>query len=57
MLGRPGLVILDEPGSNLDDRGRAVVDALVREAAATSLVVVATNDPVEAAWGRPGITL
>jgi heme exporter protein A len=57
MLGRPGLVILDEPGSNLDDRGRAVVDALVREAAEHSLVVVATNDPVEAAWGRPGITL
>ena len=57
MLGRPGLVILDEPGSNLDDRGRAVVDALVREAAEHALVVVATNDPVEAAWGRPGITL
>ena len=57
MLGEPWLVLLDEPGSNLDDDGRVAVERLVREAAERALVVVATNDPAEAAWGRPGIAL
>ena len=57
LLGAPRFVLLDEPGSNLDDEGRAIVGTLVREAAERTLVVVATNDPAEAAWGRPGIAL
>jgi heme exporter protein A len=57
LLGAPALVLLDEPGSNLDDEGRVAVERLVREAAERALVVVATNDPAEAAWGRTGIAL
>ena len=51
LSARPPLVLLDEPGSNLDAAGRALVRELVEEAACTALVVVATNDDVEAQWG------
>jgi len=50
LQARPTLVLLDEPGSNLDEAGRAVLRQLVVEAARDALVVVATNDPEEAAW-------
>ena len=50
LQGRPRLVLLDEPGSNLDAEGRATTAALVREAAGEALVVVATNEASEAAW-------
>ena len=49
--GQPPLVLLDEPGSNLDAAGRALTRELVEEAARTALVVVATNDDQEARWG------
>jgi heme exporter protein A len=57
LMAAPGLVLLDEPGSNLDEAGRAVLGRLVVEASRDALVVVATNDPAEAAWGRAGIEL
>jgi len=57
LMARPGLVLLDEPGSNLDDAGRALLAGLVEEAAQTALVVVATNDPAEAAWAHSRIEL
>lgn len=57
MLGEPALVLLDEPGSNLDDDGRVAVATLVHEVAQRALVVVATNDPAEAAWGTNGVAL
>ena len=50
LMAKPGMVLLDEPGSNLDDAGRRVLADLVAESAEHSLVVVATNDPIEAAW-------
>ena len=53
----PSLVLLDEPGTSLDDAGRALLRELVREAAERSLVVVATNDAMEAAWGTSSIRL
>lgn len=52
LQARPGLVLLDEPGSNLDAEGKARLAELVHEAAQEALVVVATNDADEAAWGR-----
>lgn len=57
LQGRPRLVLLDEPGSNLDAGGREVAAALIREAAGESLVVVATNDAAEAAWGATRLDL
>jgi len=57
LMARPSLVLLDEPGSNLDDAGRTLLAGLVTEAARTALVVVATNDPAEAAWARAKVEL
>jgi heme exporter protein A len=50
LMAQPALVLLDEPGSNLDAAGRTLLAELVQEAARRALVVVATNDPAEAAW-------
>ncbi len=47
VLHRPPVLMLDEPGSHLDDAGRAVVERLVRDHAERGLVLIATNDPQE----------
>lgn len=47
VLHGPEVLMLDEPGSHLDEEGRAVVERLVLGHAATGLVVLATNDPRE----------
>ena len=57
LMPKPGLVLLDEPGSNLDDDGRRVLGAMVAEAAKTALVIVGTNEASEAAWTTSRIEL
>ena len=57
LAGRPRLVLLDEPGSNLDAEGRAITETLVAETARETLVVVATNDATEAGWGTSCLEL
>ena len=55
LLGRPPILILDEPTANLDSEGVAMVQNLVtrqRERADGGLVIVATNESDEAAWGE-----
>jgi len=47
LLHRPPLLLLDEPGSHLDDVGRAVTEAIVAEHRRTGLVLLATNEPRE----------
>ena len=47
VLHRPAVLMLDEPGSHLDDTGREVVERLVRNHAVHGLVLIATNDPQE----------
>ncbi|MEM8599338.1 MAG: ATP-binding cassette domain-containing protein [Bacteroidota bacterium] len=50
LLAAPAVLLLDEPGATLDTEGRALIRALVAEQqAAGTLVIVATNDPAEAA--------
>jgi heme exporter protein A len=49
LLLRPPLLLLDEPGSHLDEEGRALVERIVDEEARTGLVVIATNESRE--WG------
>ncbi|MBI1799190.1 MAG: ATP-binding cassette domain-containing protein [Candidatus Eisenbacteria bacterium] len=46
-LGDPPLLLLDEPGSHLDDDGHALVERVVREGAGRGLVLLATNDERE----------
>jgi heme exporter protein A len=47
LLGRPSLLLLDEPGSHLDEPGRIRLERLVMEKRADMLVVIATNDERE----------
>ncbi len=50
LLHEPAVLMLDEPTSNLDAEGIAVVEAIVAEQKERGLLVVATNDESEAAW-------
>ena len=48
----PALLLLDEPGSNLDAPGRTLVEDVVRRQQQTGVLVLATNDPEEFRFGR-----
>ncbi len=47
VLHRPALLLLDEPGSHMDDEGRRLVERLAAEEGRRGLVVIATNDERE----------
>lgn len=47
LLSRPALLLLDEPGSHLDEAGRAVVTRVIDEQRRSGLVLIATNDERE----------
>ena len=47
LLHEPPILLLDEPGSHLDEAGREAVRAVVARFAARGLVLLATNDPEE----------
>ena len=47
LLHHPPILLLDEPGSHLDDAGRDAVRDVVARQAARGLVLLATNDPQE----------
>ncbi|MEQ1834591.1 MAG: ABC transporter ATP-binding protein [Candidatus Eisenbacteria bacterium] len=47
LVHEPPLLMLDEPGSHLDDAGRDAVRAVIARQAERGLVLIATNDPQE----------
>jgi heme exporter protein A len=57
LLHKPALLLLDEPTSNLDAEGVDVVRQIVEEQKRTGILVVATNDESEVAWGQRRIHL
>jgi heme exporter protein A len=57
ILHRPALLLLDEPGSHLDEAGREVSERICREHARHGLVLLATNDPREMALASRRIEL
>lgn len=57
LLGDPALLLLDEPGSNLDAMGREMVTAVVERGRRTGAVIIATNDPDEVRLGEKRLEL
>jgi len=57
VLHRPALLLLDEPGANLDEAGKSMVEGLIARQREHGLVVLATNDPREMACGDVFIRL
>ena len=50
LVRNPDILMLDEPGSNLDEKGHLLVSEIVKEASeAGKLVFLASNDPAEIA--------
>jgi heme exporter protein A len=47
VLHRPPVLLLDEPGSHMDDEGRAMLAGLVDQERGSGLVLIATNDERE----------
>ena len=43
-LHEPGVLLLDEPGANLDEAGRAIVQKVVAEQRGRGIAVIASND-------------
>jgi heme exporter protein A len=50
LLHRPAVLLLDEPTSNLDAEGVEVVKRVVEAQKSTGILVVATNNEMEATW-------
>ena len=53
----PAFLFLDEPGSSLDDSGRAVVEGVVAEQKKKGVLIVATNDARELIYGEKTLAL
>lgn len=56
-LHEPGLLLLDEPGANLDEAGRSIVQKVVAEQRLRGITVIASNDPRDLALSDDRVTL
>ncbi len=54
---QPALLLLDEPGSHLDEEGRELLHELAQEQGRRALLVVATNDSEEMKLGDTKVEL
>jgi len=57
LVHRPSVLLLDEPGSNLDEAGMEFIRETVREQAQHGIVIIATNDTRELGYGEPLVRL
>lgn len=57
LVHRPPVLLLDEPGSNLDEAGMEFIRETVREHAKDGIVIIATNDTRELGYGEPLVQL
>lgn len=54
---RPQVLLLDEPGAGLDERGRALTEAICAAQRSAGVLVLATNDPSERRFGTHELEL
>lgn len=57
VLHRPDVLVLDEPTSNLDADGIAMVERCVKDQSLHGMLIVATNDAKEATWCSQRVVL
>lgn len=57
LIHQPSVLLLDEPGSNLDEAGMSLIHDIVREQAEHGIVIIATNDTREIGYGEPLVQL
>ncbi len=57
LVHSPPVLLLDEPGSNLDEAGMEFIRETVREQAQHGIVIIATNDTRELGYGEPLVQL
>jgi heme exporter protein A len=56
-LHDPGVLLLDEPGANLDEAGRAIVQKVVAEQRSRGIAIIASNDPRDLALADERLSL
>jgi heme exporter protein A len=56
-LHEPDLLLLDEPGANLDEAGRSIVEKVVAGQRLRGITVIASNDPRDLALSDDRVTL
>jgi ABC-type multidrug transport system ATPase subunit len=57
ILNDPPVLILDEPGTNLDAEGKELLRGFMESVRTEKIIVIATNDPAEASLCAGGIRL
>ncbi|EEG77755.1 ABC transporter ATP-binding protein [Dethiobacter alkaliphilus] len=57
LLHEPHILVLDEPTSNLDEVGVALVDRIIKRQKEKGIVIMATNEPEEVSYGDQTLSL
>ncbi len=55
LLHEPEILLVDEPTSNLDEKGSAIVYNILRRQKEDKILIVATNNPEESQFGQKQI--
>ena len=57
LLHKPHILVLDEPTSNLDEKGIEMVDKVIKAQREQGIVIMATNEPREVSYADQTLTL
>ena len=57
LLHQPEILVLDEPTSNLDEKGCSIVHQIMQEQKKEKILILATNEPGEIKFGDKKVQL